>query len=97
MTEWLQSDVIEQDSGFMEGLSENIMCFELWHSVIESFWVDLQGLKGYEALSFPMQAAVSTGKHHLVRRIHKKHMPIRQSAIPGRQGGGTVRADSFTL
>lgn len=27
--EWLQSDVIELDSGFMDGLSESIVCFEL--------------------------------------------------------------------
>lgn len=24
------------------GLSENIVCFELWHSVIESSWLDLE-------------------------------------------------------
>lgn len=50
--EWLQSDVIEQDSGFIEGLSENIVCFELWHAVIESSWVDLERLRGWEATRY---------------------------------------------
>ena len=50
----LRRDVIEQDRGFMEGLSKNIVCFELRHPVIESSWVDLERMKGYEALSFPM-------------------------------------------
>lgn len=48
MDEWLQSNVIEQDEGFMEDLSENIVRFELWHAVIESSWVDLEKLKGCE-------------------------------------------------
>ncbi len=91
--------MIEQDSGFMEGLSENIVCFELWHSVIESSWVDLDGLKGYEVLSLPM---IHSGLQYWLdnitrRREYTKHTYQSDSLLSRGAKGGTVRADSFTL